>query len=547
MHPQGTNSTTFCPGALDGTLSFPQLLEHHLHNSPRHRAYIYDDGQGGIVSVDFAKYVGSVHAVCRRVLHDLGSSTKAGAVVAIFADADTLSFCILVAAIMRAGFVPFCLSPRNSAAGVANLFQHVTPAAVYISPDVESVMTETRGLCDTQFLVLQAPTFDQLQNGADCAAQALPVLSTMATEDTAIILHSSGSTSIFSKPIYLSHKMLFQYASIPWSGNEDHCGKVMAAQTLPNYHALGVAVGTWPFASGLTMAILCPTTPPIKPTPQNGLSGIINTRPDMICATPAFIETWSESANGLEMMKSVKAVKYIGAPLNKRVGDALFAKGVVLCSGYGAMEVGVVTPFFECHGENWDYFTVRKDIDVVRVPEGEGSPLYMHTYLVGPSYTTTFTNSTIDRRPGCSLSDLLEQHPKNPELHRIYGRKDDIIVLSSGLKISPGSVEAHITRNPLVQAAVVVGDGRTHPSIIIQLTPQSQLDLLDDTKQSKIHDDIWASVEEANKASPAHYQIARKMILLADPKKPFSLTSKLQPRRRTVLEDYAKDIDSAYM
>ncbi|KAJ7765657.1 hypothetical protein B0H16DRAFT_1523880 [Mycena metata] len=528
MHPQGTNSTTFCPGALDGTLSFPQLLEHHLHNSPRHRAFIYDDGHGGIVSVDFEKYVRSVHTVCRRVLHDLGSNTKAGAVVAIFADADTLSFCILVAAIMRAGLVPFCLSPRNSAAGVANLFQHVAPVAVYISPDMESVMTETRGLCETRFLVFQAPAFDRLQNDADSAAnKALPVLPTVATEDTAIILHSSGSTSIFSKPVYLSHKMLFQYACVPWSGNKDYCGTVMAAQTLPNYHALGVVVGTWPFTNGVTMAVLRPTTPPIKPTPQNGLSSIINTRPDMISCTPAFIEAWSESTIGLETMKSVEAVKYFGAPLNKRVGDALVAKGVVVCSGYGAMEVGLVTPFLECHGENWHYFTVRKDIDFVRVPEADGSPLYTLTYLVGPSFTTTFTNSTINGRPGCSVNDLLEQHPDNPELHRIYGRKDDIIVLSSGFKMSPGPVgalpthrkflpderilEAHITRNPFVQAAVVVGVGRTHPSVIIQLTPQSQLDLLDDSKKFKIHDAIWVSVDEANKTSPAHFQISRKV------------------------------------
>jgi hypothetical protein len=36
------------------------------------------------------------------------------------------------------------------------------------------------------------------------------------------------------------------------------------------------------------------------------------------------------------MMKSLKALSYLGAQLNKRVGDALVANGVVLCSTYGA-------------------------------------------------------------------------------------------------------------------------------------------------------------------------------------------------------------------
>jgi hypothetical protein len=98
------------------------------------------------------------------------------------------------------------------------------------------------------------------------------------------------------------------------------------------------------------------------------------------------------------------------------------------------MEVGLVAPLFSRHGADWDYFTIREGIEVVRVAEEDGSPLYTHTYIVSPSFATCFTNSTIDGRPGCALSDLLEQHPEQPELHRVYGRKDDLIILSSGFK-----------------------------------------------------------------------------------------------------------------
>jgi hypothetical protein len=37
------------------------------------------------------------------------------------------------------------------------------------------------------------------------------------------------------------------------------------------------------------------------------------------------------------------------------------------------------------------------------------------------------------------------------------------------------------------------------------------------------------------------------MILLANPVRPFALTSKLQPRRRVVFENYQEEISAAYL
>lgn len=90
---QGANSTTFCAPPIDGSMTIPQMLEHHLEKSPHHKAYIYDDGQGGIVAIEFAQYIRTVHAACRRVVRDIALH-KAGAVVAIFADAGTCLYFI---------------------------------------------------------------------------------------------------------------------------------------------------------------------------------------------------------------------------------------------------------------------------------------------------------------------------------------------------------------------------------------------------------------------------------------------------------------------
>jgi acyl-CoA synthetase (AMP-forming)/AMP-acid ligase II len=101
---------------------------------------------------------------------------------------------MLAAAVMRANMVPFCLSPRNTAAGVANLLQQANPVAVYISPDLKNVMIEALSTCGMPLPVLAAPTFEQLQGDLDSesSAEPLPVLQNPSMDNTAYILHSSG-------------------------------------------------------------------------------------------------------------------------------------------------------------------------------------------------------------------------------------------------------------------------------------------------------------------------------------------------------------------
>ncbi|KAJ7691788.1 hypothetical protein B0H17DRAFT_1200903 [Mycena rosella] len=234
MHLQGVDSPTFSPAPVDGSLTVPQLLEHHFARSPNHMAYIYGDPDGNIVSISFEHYLTTVHTCCHRVLRDItpsrGSDNAEGIVVGIFA-------------------VQGCL---------------------YSSP------TQT---------------------------------------------------------------------------------------------------------------------------------------------------------------------EFEGAPLNKRVGDALVFNGVVLCSIYGAMEVGLVTRFFENYGRDWDYFIVREEFNIVRVPEADGSGLYTLTYLSTVARPTLYTNTELGGAPRCAVSDLLEHHPENPQLHRVYGRKDGILVLSIATKMNPARID----------------------------------------------------------------------------------------------------------
>ncbi|KAJ7041894.1 hypothetical protein C8F04DRAFT_1077661 [Mycena alexandri] len=550
MPPPGTHSSTFFPAPLDGSLTFPQLLDRQLAQSPDHPVFIYNNLEGIIVSITFSQYIQTVHAASRLILREGIPHSPDGqvTVIGIFANADTISYCMMVTAIMRAGLIPFCISPRNAATGLANLLDKAGPTAVYVTPDLRSILGEALTIYGKALAVFDVLTFDRVHDRSkENTFKLLPPLPTAAMDSTGIILHSSGSTSTFTKPVYLSHQMVLQYASVACSSAEDHCGQIMGAQTLPNFHGIGIFISTWPFSAGITMAVLRPTNPPTLSNAENSLDGILATNPDFVMSTPANIESWSENPVGLKMMQNLKGLLYIGAQLNKRVGDTLVANRVVICSTYGSMETGVVTPFFTSYGQDWDYISVREEFNPVRVPEEDGSHFYTHTYLVSPSYMTAYTNTEIDGRPGCVVSDLLEQHPTNPNLHRVYGRKDDLISFSTAAKMNPVPIEAQIDRNPLVDGAVVFGHGHPYPGVLIQLKPQSHPDLADDEKRTRILDALWDSVNAANKTSPTHFQIPRKMVLLANPGRPFAVTSKLQPRRKVILESYDEEIRAAYV
>ncbi|KAJ7611830.1 hypothetical protein FB45DRAFT_941123 [Roridomyces roridus] len=545
MHPQGTNSPTFTGGPVDGSLTIPQLIELQLEQSPKHLAFIYDDPNGDIVSIAISQYALTVRAAAKRFLRDNAPQGADGkpTVVGLLANTDSLSFFSMCAGVMRAGMHPFNISPRNSASSLAHLLKETNAVAVYVTGDLRPLVSEALAIHGGSLRVFDFSTFESMQGELDAAARESLPPPPAVLDSTAVVLHSSGSTSTLSTPLYVSHRLLLQYANTPLYSNEDRCGQILGSHTLPTFHATGLFLQSWPFTSGLTIAVPRPAVPYTHPTAADATKAMLATKPDLVTSTPSYIESWSEDPTAIKVLQSLKGLQFVGAMLSKRVGDALISQGVVLSSGYGSMEIGVITPFFEFHGKDWEYVSFREGIDFVTLPEDNESGLYTHTYLVGPQFTTALTNSEIDRRKGCAISDLLQRHPEKPHWHRVYGRKDDLITFYSGFSMNPVPVEAQLNRNPFVESSVVFGHLKSNPGIIVQLRPAFRSN---NEKREEILESIWAAVHIMNKESPTHCRIPKECIILANPAKPFSLTSKSQPRRRVVVEQYRVEIDSVY-
>jgi long-chain acyl-CoA synthetase len=244
-----------------------------------------------------------------------------------------------------------------------------------------------------------------------------------------------------------------------------------------------------------------------------------------------------------------------GAPLSPDINKFFFAAGLEILEGYGLTEtspvIGVNTP------ENFRIGTVGKAIDGVEIriaADGEiltRGPHVMKGYYNKPDAT----REAIDPDGWFHTGDIgvLENG-----FLAITDRKKDIIVTAGGKNIAPQPLENKVKTNKYVAQAVMLGDKRKFPSMLIvpnfdQLerwaarrniiwTDRAQL-LRMPTIQAKIEREVNRELE-----GTAHFEMPKKIGLLEHD---FSiergeLTPTQKVKRRAIDKHYKALIDSLY-
>lgn len=122
------------------------------------------------------------------------------------------------------------------------------------------------------------------------------------------------------------------------------------------------------------------------------------------------------------------------------------------------------------------------------------------------------------------------------------GRLDDVIVFSNGEKLNPVSMEEHIIGHPAVKGALVVGQERFQPALILEpMTPCA-----DDAAAQALIEDVWPLVEKANAGTVAHGKITRWLVTVSPPGKDFLRTPKGTTLRAATVKLFAEEIESVY-
>ncbi|HEX6576592.1 MAG TPA: long-chain fatty acid--CoA ligase [Gemmatimonadaceae bacterium] len=245
-----------------------------------------------------------------------------------------------------------------------------------------------------------------------------------------------------------------------------------------------------------------------------------------------------------------------GAPLAPEINKFFYAAGLIILEGYGLTEtspvIGVNTP------HDFKLGTIGRPVagvEVMIAPDGEiltRGPSVMKGYFNSPEATA----EAIDSEGWFHTGDIGEIRDG---FIAITDRKKDLIVTAGGKNIAPQPIENLVKTNKYVSQAVMIGDKRRFPSMLIvpnfeQLegwakrkgiiwTDRSQL-----IKVPAVHEKMESEVLGAC-TSCAHYETPRKIALLAED---FSLdrgemTPTQKVKRKVVDKNYKDVIDAMYL
>ncbi|EKM49937.1 uncharacterized protein PHACADRAFT_213717 [Phanerochaete carnosa HHB-10118-sp] len=555
---QALTSTTFTSPPLDGSLTVPELYDWHYANSPRHPLFVYSDHDGATTTIYWPDACMAVHRAGRIAISIAQEhpprSNKGRPIFAILAGNESVTYYTLMTGICRAGFVAFPISPRNSPEAIAHLLAETGVSHIFISAEdalqrlwdaSTDVLARTGGAPPLRHDV---PAFQELYPAEpDVHFKLLPAPD-VRWDDVTIILHSSGSTA-FPKPIPWTHERYLLGCLAPWFGERDLTGQRLAFHSTPMFHGLGTMQIGWTAFSGLVLTVFKPQVPPVVPTPESVMRGAIATKSDFIYCVPSFIEEWATNPAHVRHLQSVQGIIYGGGPLSQSVGDELVGQGVSIFPMYGISETGINNISLPKSAEkDWQYFAIARNIKAHFEPDGDG-----HYEFIAVSSTfqkPCVENTEVDGVPAYATSDLLIPHPTKPGFWRIYGRKDDQIMHSTGEKASivtnPGPLEKILCTDPRVQAAVMFGRGKFNAGVLIDPRPPHKFDPADQDKLADFRNLIWSTVEAANHIAPQHSRIFKEMIVVSSPGKPFTYTAKNTARRQAILKDYEPEVEALY-
>jgi long-chain acyl-CoA synthetase len=244
-----------------------------------------------------------------------------------------------------------------------------------------------------------------------------------------------------------------------------------------------------------------------------------------------------------------------GAPLGRELAEWYAAIGIRIHEGYGLTEtspvIAVNTPRAHKLG------TVGKPLRNLEARIADDGELLVR----GPSVFKTYWNRPEDTR-NAFAGDWFKTgdigHIDVDGFLSITDRKKDLIKTSGGKFIAPQPIENSLKHNVLIAEAVLLGDKRKFPAVLLaphfplledwarnnHIAFSSRKELVEHPSVQALYEGIVADLNQ----SLARFEKLKKVIVLPDEFSPEdgTLTASLKLRRRAVEERYRHEIERLY-
>ncbi len=244
-----------------------------------------------------------------------------------------------------------------------------------------------------------------------------------------------------------------------------------------------------------------------------------------------------------------------GAALSAEISRVFIGLGLPILQGYGLTESSPVV----CNNtfENNVPSSVGLPIPGVEVKLGENNALLIRgpNVMLGYWNDPEATKAVLAPDGWLNSGDIahIDEHGRIT----ITGRLKEIIVMSTGKKVSPGDMETAILRDSLFEQVMLIGEARSYLSALVVLNPSNwesvsrQYNLDRDWRHAmqdqKLEEILLERIAHQIREFPGHAKIYR-VALMPEPWtiENGMLTPTLKLRRARVLERYKTEADKLY-
>ncbi|CUS10367.1 unnamed protein product [Tuber aestivum] len=532
----------------DNIRTYPELLAFNAKYNPSHIFCLQGvkDHQEAPVPITFAQAQRSVQHcmgwLAKNVegIHrprEVRGKVEKAAAVGILMGSD-IGIVIYVMALLSLGVPVVLISARLTPVAIAHLLKSTSAGSVIVSQRCKRAASEavaSFGGGEKMPNIYEPVSYNRFLEDAEWDSLEIPPAYDIVEEmdRNVLILHSSGTTGL-PKPIYHPHKYMLGYAACHLFEENDKVDGVNCS-TLPLFHGFGLLSPSLALSVGKPFCIPAAS---IIPTATSTLSLLRLSNARSLMSVPSILEDllYLPQSEGINFLRTLDFVAVGGGPIKSSVGAALVEAGVKLLNHMGATEIGAIAPIFLPGPDyDWRYLLLRKDIGLRLEDPGDGSGLFR---LIGRPFGWGRE---------FPVQDLLQCNPRAPDNQfKILGRADDLIVLATGEKVLPRMLEMTVSNDCRVKDAIAFGDGRFNIGLVVEAS--IGLDVKNEEQVSAYVEEIWSSVQAGNEFTDNHGKVTSKaMIIVTTPAhKQLARTDKGSLTRKTIVQDFAEEIDAAY-
>ncbi|KAK5943746.1 hypothetical protein PMZ80_004755 [Knufia obscura] len=215
---------------------------------------------------------------------------------------------------------------------------------------------------------------------------------------------------------------------------------------------------------------------------------------------PIMLEAMAKQPGFLPQLSKLKQLLYAGGPISESAGNEI-SKHTHLYSRYGSTENSIPVAH-ATDPEDWQYCHFNPEYSHFEFrphpPDNPSTNLFEAVMVRHPDPVIRRGQPVFWNFPDKTewpMEDLFAPHPTKPNQWKYIGRRDDMIIVGSGINVMPTFFEQEVLqRDPRVKKAVMYGSGEPHLAVLIELaTPVGG-----EEDMARVKEELWPLVESCN-------------------------------------------------